>query len=312
MVDRLRLTWRLHRWELAILIGGTLLLAAACAFVAWQVGTTGDQIDACYRAAGDAPLNESCLSAIQWSNTLGTVGPMLQGAATVAPFAVGILFGAPLVSREIEHRNASIAWSLSVSRVKWLLRRGLPVVLLIALSLLILGEASSALIARRPDEVGFRTFGMHGPILAARGVAVFAVALFVGLLVGRVLPAILLSAVIVFALFVGLDLARGQMMRAEATWLDGQANNDSIQMVYDAAFLDSGGRLVTQEEAFALYPYVMSPTGSGLPPGMTLVYLATPPDRYPIFVAREIGALGVVAILAGGAALLLVRSRRPE
>ena len=312
MVDRLRLTWRLHRWELAILIGGTLLLAAACAFVAWQVGTTGDQIDACYRAAGDAPLNESCLSAIQWSNTLGTVGPMLQGAATVAPCAVGILFGAPLVSREIEHRNASIAWSLSVSRVKWLLRRGLPVVLLIALSLLILGEASSALIARRPDEVGFRTFGMHGPILAARGVAVFAVALFVGLLVGRVLPAILLSAVIVFALFVGLDLARGQMMRAEATWLDGQANNDSIQMVYDAAFLDSGGRLVTQEEAFALYPYVMSPTGSGLPPGMTLVYLATPPDRYPIFVAREIGALGVVAILAGGAALLLVRSRRPE
>ena len=107
MLHSLRLAWRMQRWELAFLIGGPLLLAAAAAFVAWQTTVTLASLDACY--AESAVLSDSCASLVRWSNVLTTLSPTLQGATTVAPFVVGILLGAPLVSREIEKRTAPLA-----------------------------------------------------------------------------------------------------------------------------------------------------------------------------------------------------------
>ena len=40
MLTTLRLTWRMQRWELAFLIGGSLLVAAAIALAAWQTSMT--------------------------------------------------------------------------------------------------------------------------------------------------------------------------------------------------------------------------------------------------------------------------------
>jgi hypothetical protein len=51
---------------------------------------------------------------------------------------------------------------------------------------------------------------------------------------------------------------------------------------------------------------------SGILPGMTHLYLATSPDRYPSFVARESGVLILVAVLSVTAALAAVHLRRPE
>ena len=52
--------------------------------------------------------------------------------------------------------------------------------------------------------------------------------------------------------------------------------------------------------------------GSGLPPGMTQVYLTTPPELYPVFVARQIGALALVSVVVGGLALWVITWRRPN
>jgi hypothetical protein len=45
---------------------------------------------------------------------------------------------------------------------------------------------------------------------------------------------------------------------------------------------------------------------------MTRLYLATSPDRYASFVARESGILMLVAVLATAGALAVIRARRPE
>ena len=301
----------MQRWELAFLIGGSLLLAAGAAFVAWQTKVTLDGIDACYaKSAVLAP----CASLVQWSNFLGTLSSILQGATTVAPFLVGILLGAPLASREIEKRTAPMAWSLSPSRARWLVGRTFPLLVAIAIALLVLGQASEALIrATPPGELGFRQFAMHGPLVAVRAIAIFGIGVVVGLLMGRVLPAILVAGVVVIVLFIGLQLGRDMLMRAEATWVEASAGDFSGVMIYDMAFTDDAtGERVTFDEASRRFPEVFGPSGTGMPPGMSQVYLTTPPELYPVFVAREIGALALVGVLVGGLALWVLRWRRPD
>jgi hypothetical protein len=84
-------------------------------------------------------------------------------------------------------------------------------------------------------------------------------------------------------------------------------------MVYDSGFTDDAtGEFVTYEGAFERFPAVFGPEGSGIPVGLTQVYLTTPPERYPVFVAREIGALAVVTVVAGGTAAWVVARRRPD
>lgn len=312
MLTAMRLTWRMQRWELAFLIGGSLLLAAGAAFVAWQTKVTLDGIDACY--AKNAVLSAPCASLVRWSNVLGGLAPVLEGVTTVAPFVVGLLLGAPLVSREIEKRTAPMAWSLSLSRARWLVGRTIPLLVAIAIALLLLGQASEALIrATPPGELGFRQFAMHGPLVAVRAIAVFGIGVAVGLLIGRVLPAILVTGLVVIALFVGLQLVRDQLMRDEATWVEADAGDFSGVMIYDMAFTDDAtGERITFDEAASRFPEVFGPTGIGVPPGMSQVYLTAPPELYPVFVAREIGALALVTTLVGGTALWVIRWRRPD
>lgn len=311
-----RLAWRMQRWEIAFLIGGSLLLAGAAGFVAWQTTVTLKGIDACYaNASGGGPLSASCGSLIEWGNVMTMLSPMLQGVTTVVPLAVGALLGAPLVSREIERRTAPMAWSLSLSRARWLALRSLPLLISIAVVLLILGQASESLIrATPPGDIGFGHYAMHGPLVALRGVAVFIIGVVVGLVLGRMLPAILVTGLVVIAMLVGLQLVRGELMRAEAVWLDA-AENDFFSgvTIYDSAFTDDAtGEHVSSDEAYARFPEEFGPQGSGMPPGLSQVYLTTPPERYPVFVAREIGALALVSAVAAGAALWIVRSRRPD
>lgn len=311
----LRLAWRLQRWEVAVLIGGSLLLAAAAAFVAWQTSVTEAALEMCYADAAGGPISASCRSLIDSGNLWTSLGPMLVGATTVVPFVVGILLGAPLVSRELEKRTASIAWSLSLSRTRWLVIRGAPILVAITTALLLLGQASEALIrATPPGELGFGYFAMHGPLIAARGIAVFCIGVLVGLMMGRVLPAILVTGVAAIALILVLTLARDQMMRAEATWLPAGPENDfSGVMVYDSAFIDDAtGERISFDEAYRRYPDLFGPEGDAFPPGLSQVYLATSPELYPVFVAREIGALLLFSVLVAGASLWVLRSRRPD
>jgi hypothetical protein len=307
-----RLAWRMQRWESLVLVGGSLLFAALMALVAWQTTSTVESLGACYDASG-GQLSSQCRSLIDWGNLVTAIGAPLPIVATGIPFVAGVLLGAPLVAREVEKRTAAIAWPLSRSRRGWLVGRVAPTALAVAAALLAVGAASEALLnATRETEPGFLDFGAHGPLIAARGLAVLSVGVLVGMVVGRVLPAVLVTGLVTAALFTGLQLGRDQMMRTEAAWVAVPENGGLLAMIYDQAWTDDvTGELVTYDEAIARFPDVFGPTGSWMPPGMTPAYLTTPPEQYPIFVAREIGTLLVFAVVAGTLSAWVVGWRRP-
>jgi len=313
MGTHLRLLWRMHRWDGTFFIGGALLLAAVMMLVAWQLDASRDTVVACY-AQPAVSFSAECRSAIEWGNLLGGAVGLLGAAATVAPFAAGIFLGAPLLSREIEHRTAPMAWSLSGSRTSWLVWRTTPLLLLLLVALLVLGQASGALLETAEEaELGFRHFGMFGPVLAARGLTVFVIGVLVGLALGRVLPALLVTALATGALVGGLSIGRDMVMREEAVWVAITDQSDTVHMVFDQGFRDAGGTIVTWEVAYNRNPDSFDPmTGESDVPGMTAVWKIVPPERIGLYVAREIGMLGAGLALVGLAAFGLVAVRRPE
>jgi ABC-type transport system involved in multi-copper enzyme maturation permease subunit len=314
MLTQLRLLWRLHRWEVAFVIGGPFLLSLAMAIVAWQLDVTRDAVMACYEQPAEA-LSAQCRSAIEWGNTLGGAIGILSGAATVAPFAAGILLGAPLLSREIEHRTAPMAWSLSPSRPRWLAWRTIPLLVLLLAALLVLGQASALMLEiARERDLGFQEYGMFGPMLAARGLAVFGVGVLAGLFLGRVLPALLVTVLATVAIVGGMSIGRGLLMREEAEWIPVGDQADLVQMVFDQGFRpDAGGDVITWEEAFNRYPDAFDDmTGEGGPPGMTSVWKVVRPQAFGLYVTREIGVSVVVFLIAGVTTMGILRSRRPD
>lgn len=315
MITQLRLMWRMHRWEVTFFIGGALLLSAAMGIVAWQLGVSRDMFLACYAQPAET-LSAECRSAIEWGNTLGGAVGILGAVATVAPFAAGLFLGAPLLSREIEHRTAPMAWSLSPSRPGWLAWRTIPPLILLLLALLILGQTSGFLLETANEgELGFRHYGMFGPLLAARGLAVFGVGVFVGLAIGRVLPALLLTALATVAIVGAMAVGRDVLMRKEAVWLPtGRHTAEGVHMVFDSGFRsDATGDVITWEEAYNRYPDSFDEMiGEGGPPGMTSVLKVVPPEAFGLYVVREIGALGVLLIIVGVATIGVVAVRRPE
>jgi hypothetical protein len=313
IVGWFRLAWRTQRWEALVLIGGCLLVAVAMVIVAWQLDVSREAVTACY-ADGAGQISAACRATVEWANMLANAVGILGAAATVAPFAAGIFLGAPLVSREIEHRTAPIAWSLSLSRRRWLAGRTLPVVVIAGVALLALGQASELLLrAAGQGEPGFPQYGMFGPILAARGLAVLAIGLVVGLALGRVLPALLVTALATVALVGGMSIGRDALMREESVWRPMGDQMDAVHMVFDSGFRsDATGEIITWEEAFNRFPDVFNDMGEGAPPGTTPVWRIVPPERYSDFVARETVVLAGVTVLVGGVAVGLVGRRRPE
>lgn len=304
----------MHRWEGTFFIGGTLLLSAAMAIVAWQLEASRDVVVACYEQPVEA-LSAACRSAIEWGNTLAGAIGILGAVATVAPFAAGIFLGAPLLSREIEHRTAPIAWSLSPSRRSWLAWRTIPLLVLLLVALLVLGQASAFLLETAEEgELGFRQFGMFGPILAARGLAVFGVGSLVGLALGRVLPALLVTALATVAIVAGMSIGRDLLMREEAAWVPMGDQAEVVHMVFDSGFRsDATGDVITWDEAYNQYPDSFDQmTGEGEPPGMTSVWKVVPPEAFGLYVAREIGVLVLAFAIVGIATVALVQRRRPE
>lgn len=314
MLTQLRLLWRIHRWEGTFFIGGALALSVAMAVVAWRLDASLDLVVACYEQPTE-PLSADCRSAIEWGNTLAGAIGILGAVATVAPFAAGIFLGAPHLSREIEHRTAPMAWSLSPSRQGWLAWRTAPLLVLLLAALLVLGQASAFMLETAEEgELGFRQFGMFGPILAARGLAVFGVGAFVGLALGRVLPALLVTALATVAIVGGMSVGRDLLMREEAVWVPMGDQAEIVHMVFDQGFQsDATGDVISWDAAYNRYPDSFDPmTGEGGPPGMTSVWKVVPPEAFGLYVAREIGVLAAAFVAASIATAALVQRRRPE
>jgi hypothetical protein len=114
------LTWRQFRAQ-------SVVAAAALAAFAVILGVTGPNLAHAYAASGLASCRGNCASL---SGTFlsqmrsDAVYPLLYfagGAAVyLTPALIGIFWGAPLVTRELEAGTLRLTWNQSVTRTRWM------------------------------------------------------------------------------------------------------------------------------------------------------------------------------------------------
>lgn len=166
------------------------------------------------------PIPPECATTEQFINLKNEWGGRLFAAMAVLPWVVGALIGVVIVGREIEHRTTVFAWSLGPDRRRWLLGRVIVatavVALLLAIPSVVASEVERAIHPWAPPELSFNNYALRGPLVVARGLAALAIGLFVGAVVGRVLPSLLVAAGGCFALamLLGLLLPFGQPSEA--------------------------------------------------------------------------------------------------
>jgi len=311
-----RLAFAMQRFELRLLLGGALMLAIIALGLAWQIRVARAEELECYRTAPppvEGSQTDTCPEFRARFEILETGAAIVQGGAMVAPFVLGLFLGVPIVAREVESKTAPIAWSLTPSRRRWLVRRAAPVLVLVAAGTLAVGIASDVLAHAMPwaegAEVGFANHGARGPLVAVRGVAVFGVGLTLGALVPRQLPALLLASGFTAAILTGVVLLMDEWLRSEAEPLGVEAmQQGAAPMMFGAAFRDDAtGELIDVDKYYRDNPDIQTDE----PPGMSWVYYMVPGSRYGEFVVRESAIWGAATILALGATALIVNRRRP-
>jgi hypothetical protein len=195
------LSWRQSRAQI-------IAAAAALAVTAIILAVTGPHLANLYDTSGIATCqaHHSCDTVVSaFLNELSktTVALYFAGIAVmfIVPALIGVFWGAPLVTREIEARTLPLAWNQTVTRTRWMaVKLGMGALTAMAtaglLSLMLTWWSSplDSAAAMGTSKLGLSRLG---PVLfAARGITpvgyaafAFVLGVIAGVLIGRAIPA---------------------------------------------------------------------------------------------------------------------------
>ncbi|KAB8192405.1 ABC transporter permease subunit [Nonomuraea phyllanthi] len=205
------LTWRQFR-------GAAAMTAAVLVVLAVALALTGPGLSSGY-STGIASCVQSDSCKNFYDQFFGTYQlPFLAVSLVVLllPALVGLFWGAPLITRELEAGTHLLVWNQGITRARWLTVKlgliGLVAMAATCLCGLAVTWWSSPLDKSAPEELALMAplvFGARG--IAPMGYAAFAFALgvTVGMLVRRTLPAMALT----LAVFAALQLAMPLLVR---------------------------------------------------------------------------------------------------
>jgi hypothetical protein len=312
-----RLAFKMQRLELLIFVAAAIALVVASLLIARGASEARASFDACFQAAGsDAGCGTS-----PSLNDFSTLGGFAKLGAFLTPFALGLILGIPVVAREIEGRTAGIAWTLSQSRSRWLIQRVLPLLVVVIVLAAAVGIGSEFVTRTNPfadlaANPGFADYTSRGVLLPVRAVVVLVLAIAVGAMVPRQLPALLLAVGATVALFVGLTLAMDAWMTGEAKPIPFDESRfggfGDGPRIFDVAYReDATGKVISMNDFYNQHGEVALPDGESDPPGFTQVAIGIPGDQWATWVARESAILGGLGLVGGGLATLVVTRRRP-
>lgn len=335
-----RLAYRQQKWELLLVALGSLGAAAAMVWFAFTLEALRAASPECLAGIGSGFVGAeqepgvACQAVTSQYFATESFASTLLNVAWAAPFGIGVILGAPLVARELDGGTAQLAWSLSRSRVGWLLRR-IAFIALFGLVLLAVLAVTSELVAaaifpNRPLGEDFTWYGRRGLLVVARGVGAIALGVLVGALIGRVLPAVLASAIVIGVAFASLSLGLDQWNRAEATverrFLEAEAGAPSdleltaLGVAYGIELVD--GEFLSYNEAFdrGMEPNYSGMDGKVYESEADLqadrfighdAFLIIPGERYAELVLRDSGVAVLIGAVALGMTGLVVSRRRP-
>jgi hypothetical protein len=207
-------TWRQHR----VALGGVAMFLGALAVYVWIVGL---QLRHAYVAAiACNPSSPACGDLITHFNFMNHVlvgGYVLQ----VVPALLGAFVGAPVLARELETGTFRYAWTQGFGRWRWTLAKLVALAVVVtaaagAISVLFswyyqpylaTGNQSLSLSEASPFTAGL--FDLRGVSFAVWTLAAFAIGALAGMLIRRVVPAIVAT----LAAYTGLALVAANLLR---------------------------------------------------------------------------------------------------
>ncbi len=317
------LTWRQHRGE-AYVIGGVLAALAIFLIVSGRaMATTYDQLGV-GRCLGST-VGSNCsdildafrqqwgflLSAMQWLNFI--------------PALIGILVGAPLVARELEHGTHRMVWTQSVPRLRWLAVKLLGVFTGTLLASVILTALLTWWLGPF-DTLGGRfnpgSFDFEGAVPLAYMAFALALAICAGTIIKRSIPAMAVTLAGFLALRLPVEFALRPNYRPPiSAFTDPLVTGPAVSRqdwVLDSGFADAQHHTI----AFRQILDVCMPSG-GPPDGTTKLsifqcahahgfmyyVLYQPADRFWLFQGIESAIFGIAAAALLGVTFWWVRSR---
>jgi hypothetical protein len=197
------LTWRQFRVQAAV-------AAAFLAVTAVALALTGAHVHHLYTASGLATCqarNDCTFLAGRFATELRSSSDVLLfdfgvAALYIAPALIGVFWGAPLITRELETGTFRLAWNQSVTRTRWLAVKlagvGLAAMATAGLLSLMISWWSSPVYqaARYGGPGSLNTNQFQPPVFGAHGVVPIGYAAFafvlgaaIGVLVKRTVPA---------------------------------------------------------------------------------------------------------------------------
>lgn len=319
-------TLKLHRVEVVIASGVALAIAGWATYVAIRAAGVVIPVG-CFDAyaAGGPGVGGSCGGAIQALGTfLADAGDNFRQATEFAPFVLGALVGVPIVAGELEARTASISWYLYPSRRRWLIGQLMPVAIVAGLAISVTAVTSEviqhfndATNGGYPDPIHIGTYG-YG--FVARAFAAFGIAIALGALLGRQLPAFLLAVALGLGCVTALGTVRNAWYAAHETHVIAA---DERGWPTGWAFLTPAGQYISREASNALVPpeIVALDVGSPQPMaastwledhGYTEVTIGISVPEAMRWAPIEAGAYLGLGLASMGIALVLVNRRRPR
>jgi hypothetical protein len=308
-----RITFRLHRFELVAFSVLTALGFGLAFLVAARLDAIGygaECVDA-MRAGGLTP--ESCefkanLFYGMVNREAGPVGAILL----FVPYLAALMLGVAVVGREVERGTTRLAWALTPSRMTWLAQRLVPVLVGLLAIGLVAGIAADRLLAATEPGIdpanALSQFGQRGPVFAARIVFVFAIAVVVGAMTGRALPALIVAGLVAVVGIAGGTRVHDTWIASEALPIEQPSAGDRW---IDQRFRAPDGRLITWQEMEQIDPPPTDPESTQMWPTMPEVMIGIPGTRYLEISMREIGALAGATLVALAGTAIVVRRRRP-
>jgi hypothetical protein len=208
-------TWRQHRFALA----GVAVLLGGLALWLWLAGL---QLHHAYAAALACRPATSipCTDLVTSFNGMDKVlwfGYPLQAV----PALIGAFAGAPVLARELETGTFRYAWTQGFGRWRWALAKLVPLAVLLAaatgaFSVLVswyyqpyFATGNQALFLSEASPLSGGLFDLRGVALAGWTLAAFAIGVLAGMLVRRVVPAMVAT----LAVYAGLALTAALFLR---------------------------------------------------------------------------------------------------
>ena len=167
------------------------------------------------------------------------------------PVIAGLALGTSLIASEFESGTAAFAWSVALDRRRWFAETTAAGAILVLLTGVPIGLAAGLLDAAvRSQTFASPVVGLMDPaplLIVVRPLVAFAVAVLVGIVLGRALPTLLVSLVVATTLLGIVEVGFAGVRDATAVAVD--PSSDAV--VVKVVAREPDGKIVSVDQAMA-------------------------------------------------------------